>query len=731
MSDAQSALELVRLFSRLVRFVAMYGEEHQQPKQALEALKHALDLEHQGTPKIAIALQGPALVVQGHFQPPQDAAVGTLATVLRTHAVNSLSFLAGVSISELLQIAKVLATKPQEALAGGQVKPDLLRGLDRIHVNDIRFVAVEEHQAVVNAGQVLPFSADTTVIRIPRGARPLGAIGGSDAPAAGTEPGGGAPAEGAAPAAAGGPAPESGMVSVPLSQLVPLLEARAAQGNLAGARALALESLAGHITPGGDPIVEQLARALDQIPEGIRRELVTPDSRAELSAAVLARQLDAAAGSQALPDAIHELAPQLGDAIPLLENLSRLLQKSGRRPSLETLERVMKFLPDVNRLEEVLQGEVVVVDGDAARREAYRQALSEYGYTVEEAGTGADVLKRLAARAGVAAIVTDLNLPDLGVGGLLSKLKRVHPAPPVVIASPKAEAAQYDFDVAAYPRKRLVASHDPAAVTAAVREIAVRPERPEAEADLADRERAREIQQRLVPREIPPAPGWESAFGYKPAGDVGGDYLDAFPLDADRIGFVAGDVSGKGFSAALVMVMVRSAFRLSAPGYSSCRDAVAAVNRLVRGDIKKGMFVSVVYGCLHVPTGKVHVVNCGHNPPVVVDASGAPARMLAGSGMPLGVADPARFDPTLKEEPVELGPGGRVIFYTDGVVEAMNAREQEFGEAAFLDLVTRGAADPPARLVDAVLLALAAHRGAAPQSDDITLLDLRRLPAGG
>jgi serine phosphatase RsbU (regulator of sigma subunit) len=714
MSDAQSSLELVRLVSRLVRFLAMYGEEHQQPRAALDVLKRTLDEALRAAPKIAIALQGPALVVQGHFMPPQDSAVGSLAATFRTHSVNSLSFLPGVASDELVRIAKLLAAKPQEALVNGELRPELLQGLIRVHVNDIRFVAVEETQAVVDATQVLPFNADTTSIRI---ARPRGPAG---------DEGGGASAD--ATAVVGLVAEGGATVTIPFAQLVSLLQSRGAAVGLPEARQMALKSLAGHIDPGGGPLSDQIAKALEQLPEELRRELDGPAGRAELSAVVLARQFEGGAATEALEGVVHELAPRLGDAVPLLETLSRLLRGTGRSVSLESLERVMKLIPDVNRLEEVLQGEVLVVDGDAARRDAYVHALSAYGYVVEVCPTGAAALERVEAKQDFAAVVTDILLPDMPCGRLLEKLRRQRPSPPVVVASPRAEAAKSDFDIVSYPTKRIVPSHDPAAVAEAVRAIAVQPSRPEAEADREDREKAHEIQSQLIPKALPPIAGWDAAFAYKPAKEVGGDYLDVFPVDAERIGFVVGDVSGKGFSAALVMVMVRSAFRLSAPGGGSVRDTIAAVNRLVRADIKRGMFVSVVFGCLHVPSGALRIVNCGHNPPVVMDEKGGKARMLPPGGMPLGVADPARFDPTVKEEELALPPGGRIVLYTDGVVEAMSAREREFGEKAFLDLVTRSGSDAPRQLVDSLLVALGAHRGGAPQSDDITILDLRRLP---
>ena len=703
--DAQTTLELIRLFTRLVRFTAMYGEEHQQPRQALEALKQALDRDLQAESRIAIALQGRSLIVQGICLPDNDAAVESLVHILRTRTVNSLSFLPGVTLEELSHAARIFSMKPAEILEEGTIKPDLLRGLDRLRINDVRYVALEESQAVVNAEDAVP-----------------GGLGAAVQALAGDGDGTGGTGDAAGAGAA--PAEEGRTVTIPVERLAALLRSH----GLPEARQATLAALAGGIVPGaGASVADQLSRAIEQLPEELRAELSKPGGRAELSAAVVARQLETGIDPAAVRDVVRDLAPQATDAVPILESLARLLPKGGKGSSLDALARLMKFLPEVDRLEEVLRGRVLVVDGNAERRGAYAGALSEYGYVVETAETAAEAAEKAVEAGDLVAIVTDLVLPDKSCELILEKLKRARLATPVVIASPKAQSAAHDFEIFSYPKKKLLPLQDPSAVADAVRDIAVRRERPEEEADREDRKRAREIQEKLVPRDLPPTPGWDLAFAYKPAKEVGGDYLDIYPLDADRIGFVVGDVSGKGFSGAMVMVMVRSAFRLSAPGLASPRETVAAVNRLIRPDMKRGMFVSLVYGCLHVPSGELTVVNAGHNPPVLCEPYGAKTRMMSPGGMPLGVADPARFDPMLREDRVSLLPGGRIVFYTDGVVEALNAKDAEYGEKAFLDLVTRTAADTSKQVVSATLIALAAHRAGAAQSDDITLLDLKRL----
>jgi serine phosphatase RsbU (regulator of sigma subunit) len=669
-ADARSSLELVRLVARLVCFLPSYGEGHPQSRQVLAEMRKALEVGSRARATIAFVLHGGSLLVEGHYQPPADVYVMTLVSILLSHGVNSFTFETGITEEELIRFAGILSAKPQDVVANGILKPEAVRGLERIRINGVRYWAVRDGRGVA--------AGDTAQ------AAPLAA-------------------------AVKGSAPE------------PFAPAGGAARTRSEARMMAFDSLAARLLSDG----ESVPGPPTPLPEGLRAGPPSPGGQAGLPDAAAESTVD----DEALHAAFSAMAVQAGGVLPLLESIGRLAPRTGHGTTLHALGRLMKFLPEVDKLEDMLRGQVLVVDGSTARREAYREALAGYGYTVEAVASGVEALSRAAAKTDYAAVVTNLLLPDMACGVLLARLRRARSSTPVVVTSVTAEAAEADFEVLSYPRKRIVVSHDAGMVAEAVRAIAVPPDRPEADVDRADRERAREIQERLVPRDLPAVPGWEMAFAYRPVKEVGGDYLDVFPLDGDRIGFVVGDVSGKGFSAAMVMVMVRSAFRMSAPGCPTPRETAIAVNRLVRADIKRGMFVSIVYGCLHVPSGRIVVVNCGHNPPVLVDAPDGKPRLLSSGGLPIGVAAPERFDPLLCEEEVTLAPGGRILFYTDGVVEAMNLNEMEFGEESLLEHVARVSLGPSRNVVDTVLARLAAHRGAAAQSDDITLLDLRRLPA--
>lgn len=245
----------------------------------------------------------------------------------------------------------------------------------------------------------------------------------------------------------------------------------------------------------------------------------------------------------------------------------------------------------------------------------------------------------------------------------------------------------------------------------------------------ADLARAREIQERLIPKDIPQVAGAEIAIAYRPCNEVGGDYLDLFWVAPGKLGFVIADVSGKGVAAAMIMVMVRSVFRSVAAGSTSARDTMIQVNRMLARDVKKGIFVSALYGIYDVDSQKMVVVNGGHNPPVIWRHATRMGEYCTVSGMALGLTERPSFDNSINEVVYELGPGDRMMTYTDGVTEAFAANGDMYGEERLLEVFSAQAKLPAQGLIDAVMLDIDKFVGKAPRSDDTTLLVLGR-PVG-
>ena len=238
-----------------------------------------------------------------------------------------------------------------------------------------------------------------------------------------------------------------------------------------------------------------------------------------------------------------------------------------------------------------------------------------------------------------------------------------------------------------------------------------------AQADLA---RATKIQFNLLPDRIPTIRGFDMKVHYHSAKEIGGDYYDFIPIDHENLGIVVADVSGKGVPAGMIMTMARTALRLLARGNPSARDTMIKVNKFISRDIKNTMFLTVLYMVLNIRTTTLQVVNCGHNPLILWRDENY--RLVNPQGIAIGLDLGPIFERTLKEDLIQIQPGDRIVAYTDGVVEAMNEKQEEFGEDAFLDIVAEQGDKSSAEFLNELVNALNAHQGRAKQHDDITVV---------
>ena len=231
-----------------------------------------------------------------------------------------------------------------------------------------------------------------------------------------------------------------------------------------------------------------------------------------------------------------------------------------------------------------------------------------------------------------------------------------------------------------------------------------------------------------MPSTISQPAGFEIAARYQPAGDVGGDYYDVIPLPNGRVGLLVADVSGKGLSAAMVMVMARTVFHAVAPDCFTPRNAVLQASDRLAADLPAGVFLTLVYAVLDPESGTISVANCGHNAPLLATRfTGTPiVETVDASGGALGVVRGNAFERSLKTCDVQLQPGEQFILYTDGVNEAMNELEEEFGDRRLMKAINRQSSTPAVQMAEGLVQAVVAHRGAAEPSDDLTLLVVRR-----
>jgi serine phosphatase RsbU (regulator of sigma subunit) len=238
---------------------------------------------------------------------------------------------------------------------------------------------------------------------------------------------------------------------------------------------------------------------------------------------------------------------------------------------------------------------------------------------------------------------------------------------------------------------------------------------------------AREVQQQLLPAQPPLITGWQCHSFYQGAKAVSGDYFDFIPLGNGLWGFIIADVSGKGIPGSMVMAVTRTVIRLVAPGQGAKADeTLRLTNRLIAKQIKRGMFVTAFYAVLDEATGVLTYSSAGHNPMVIYRAATRTHELATTKGIALGFNEGPIFDRTIQKAQLQLNRGDTMVLYTDGFPEAMNDAHEEFGEDKFYNLVAANGHLEPAALVDTMVSGIAAHRGQAEQSDDLTILTVRR-----
>jgi sigma-B regulation protein RsbU (phosphoserine phosphatase) len=229
---------------------------------------------------------------------------------------------------------------------------------------------------------------------------------------------------------------------------------------------------------------------------------------------------------------------------------------------------------------------------------------------------------------------------------------------------------------------------------------------------------AAEIQMSILPRTLPRLQDFAFGAQMVPARQVGGDLYDFIPLSDDAIAIVIGDVSDKGVPAAIFMAQTHALIRAEAHQNRSPRETLERVNRYLLDMNASGLFVTVLYGILHRVTHEFQYARAGHELPIVRLADGALVTPLQGNGAPLGIFDFVLLD----EGKVTLPPGATMLLITDGVTEAFNSANEQFGVQRIQDTLCAETQADPQALCNYMLACIAEFRGTAPVHDDITLV---------
>ena len=366
----------------------------------------------------------------------------------------------------------------------------------------------------------------------------------------------------------------------------------------------------------------------------------------------------------------------------------------------------------------------------------FRRKIRKGEYEFVFAHNGLEALTMMVKHPDIEIILSDINMPEMDGLTLLAKVNEMrNPALKVIMVSAYGDMGNIRqamnngaFDFATKP-----IDLDDLSVTIekAIDQInyvhQMQKEHSQLESLKGDLAIASEIQQAILPRVFPPFPEiadkLDIAASMTPAKDVGGDFYDLFRIDDERIGFVIADVSGKGIPAAIFMAVSRTLIRATGVRGGSPAECIAYSNKLLAAESVDCMFVTVFYGIININTGEINYCNAGHNPPYVLKHDGKVEPLPTMGDCMVGAIDGLPYH----EATLQLEKGDALVMYTDGVTEAMNIDYKQFGEERLKETLEDVAMHNCQEMVDAIKSDVAAFAGEAEQSDDITVLTLKRL----
>ena len=236
---------------------------------------------------------------------------------------------------------------------------------------------------------------------------------------------------------------------------------------------------------------------------------------------------------------------------------------------------------------------------------------------------------------------------------------------------------------------------------------------------------AHQVQMSLLPRDTVTVPGLDVSGACIPAREVGGDYYDVIRLGERRLGVLVADVSGKGTPAAFYMAELKGLFLSLSRIHESPRKLLTEVNRLLAGNMESGRFITMMYAVVDSGRNVLTCARAGHGPLLHVPAAGG-VRVVAPDGLIAGLPGfEQRFEAMIREETHTLEKGDLVALYTDGITEAMNAKEEQFGEQRLTRVLEEHRGADAAAVRREILDSVSRFAGATPQHDDMTLVLLK------
>ena len=365
----------------------------------------------------------------------------------------------------------------------------------------------------------------------------------------------------------------------------------------------------------------------------------------------------------------------------------------------------------------------------------FRRKIRKGEYEFFFAHNGIEALQMLLENPDIDIVLSDINMPEMDGLTLLKKLNSRHnPALKVIMVSAYGEMSNIRtamnngaFDFATKP---IDLEDLQVTIEKAIAEIEFVKQTQREHGLLVDIKGdlalAAEIQLAILPNKFPPfeelAGRMDIYASMKAAKDVGGDFYDFYKIDDDNIGFTIADVSGKGVPAAIFMAVSHTLLRFAGRKSLDVASVISESNDVLAKESFDSMFVTLFYGIYNIRTGEVRYVNAGHNPPYVLRHDGSLETLPASRNICLGVIEHYAF----QFDTVELKPGDAIVTFTDGVTEACSVANELYGEQRLESLLKDSYTADAKGMVEKINEAVRTHAEGTEQSDDITVLVLKR-----
>lgn len=403
------------------------------------------------------------------------------------------------------------------------------------------------------------------------------------------------------------------------------------------------------------------------------------------------------------------------------------------------------------------KGRVLIIDDERIIRNLFQRLLSRKGYdfhSAEDGKTGLKAIEDLQPDL----VFVDLKMPGMDGMEVLKKAKEINSDLPIIIltghgdldsAVQAVKLGAYDFirkpiedlEALLIEVDRAIESHKltkrNTALTEELKiinvdlENKVKQRTTDLTETLSELKHAQAkineeiktvsiIQQGLLPESPPKREGLDTAAIYLASSAVGGDYYDYIDIGDDKFAIVIADVSGHGLAAGFVMTMVKIMLLYLNKQKMPLKETVETVNDILSSHIPTNNFVTMIYGILDLKALTFTFINAGHDPLIKINPASKELRKFEARSIFLGI-DP---DTTFSVETINLEKNEKLIFYTDGIVEAISSNEEEFGEKRLNEIITNNASLSPTDLITEIISALATHCQGTAYADDITLIVL-------